>query len=385
MDFCKGKDDFCNICGHFVVDRNKRKRNDKFSVLYRTYYEMEWINEPYTPNIGSSACYTSLVRWSKDSNKKPKYKHPVMWFNPGNHDENECFFVLTKLLKESIKKNYEATLYAHLPVLHHIESPPANVYEDNTEQLEHDMDIDVNVDVDGDGDVDFDMCTDPQQPSASSYVPTNVGAINVVPELVTQTRLDNMCRRLELSQRKSQLLASMLKEDNLLSSEVTITSQKHRQAEFIPYFQTEENLTFCLDIDALMENMQIEYEVQDWRLFIDVSESGLKTILLHNDNAYLPVPIAYSNILKETHDSMRLIFDKIKYNDHKWDVSGDLKVVALIMGLQLLYHLNLDFDCKNRSLSCYLGEKEFIHNWRNECSAQQLSYNRKNSITNIAH
>lgn len=32
---------------------------------------------------------------------------------------------------------------------------------------------------------------------------------------------------------------------------------------------------------------------------------------------------------------MQLIFAKIKYHEHKWDVSGDFKVIALIMGLQL--------------------------------------------------
>lgn len=342
MDFCKEKDSFCYICGHFVVKRNKRKRNDKFVELYRNYYEMEWIDELYTPNIGCSACYTSLVRWSENRNKKPKYKHPVMWFNPGEHDESECYFCVNKTTEAINKKKvYNGTLHAHLPVEHRIDSPPTNVYEDVSEQPADAMDIDVDVD----NDLDIDICTDPEQPSASSYVPSHLGAINIGPKLVTQPRLDNMCRRLELSQRKSQLLASMLKEDNLLSSEVTIISQKHRQAAYIPFFQTEGDLTFCKDINALMEKMEINYDVEDWRLFIDASASGLKTILLHNDNAFLPVPIAYSKVLKETHDSMRLIFEKIKYNEHKWDVSGDLKVVALIMGLQLGRTKNACFIC----------------------------------------
>lgn len=42
---------------------------------------------------------------------------------------------------------------------------------------------------------------------------------------------------------------------------------------------------------------------------------------------------------------MRLIFEKIKYHEHKWDVSGDLKVVALVMGLQLGNTRNPCFIC----------------------------------------
>lgn len=121
--------------------------------------------------------------------------------------------------------------------------------------------------------------------------------------------------------------------------------KKNRQAEFIPYFQTENHISFCSDIHGLMQALYIEYDVEDWRLFIDASKSGLKAVLLHNDNVYMPVPVAYSRVLKETYGSMRLIFEKVKYEEHKWDVSGDLKVVALIMGLQLGRTKNSCFIC----------------------------------------
>lgn len=94
-----------------------------------------------------------------------------------------------------------------------------------------------------------------------------------------------------------------------------------------------------------MEKLKIGYELDEWRLFIDGSKSGLKAVLLHNDGAYRPIPIAYSRTLKETHDSMKLIFEKVKYFEHGWDVSGDLKVVALIMGLQLGRTRNSCFIC----------------------------------------
>lgn len=236
-------------------------------------------------------------------------------------------------LRTTLRDNiaYIATEYTEQPVLHSIDSPPLNVFEEDESQQFDDMDVDLPTG------------TDFEQPSISSYVPS--GQVNDAPKLINQNRLKIYCTRLDLSQNKSRMLAKMLREDNLLTPEVTISSQKHRQAAFIPYFTTEADLTFCSDIIGLTQAMQIEYDVNDWRLFIDGSKSGLKVILLHNDNAYMPIPIAYSRVLKETYDSMKLIFNKIKYDDHKWYVSGDLKVVALIMGLSLGRTRNACFIC----------------------------------------
>ena len=49
-----------------------------------------------------------------------------------------------------------------------------------------------------------------------------------------------------------------------------------------------------------MEAQQIEYKLENWRLFIDSSKSGLKAVLLHNANEYPLVPVAYSRVMKET-------------------------------------------------------------------------------------
>lgn len=214
---------------------------------------------------------------------------------------------------------------------------------------QHDMDI-VNDDFTDDiAGVDMnvaDNITDNVTASTSSYVPPLLSEGNIGRKLINQPRLNNMCRRLALSQRKSRLLAKMLREDGLLTPGVKIRTQS-RQAEFEPYF-TQDNrsdLSYCSNIRGLMEKLKIEYEVDDWRLFIDGSKSGLKAVLLHNDGAYRPIPIAYTRKLKETYASMKLIFEKIKYEEHKWDVSGDLKVVALIMGLQLGRTRNSCFIC----------------------------------------
>ena len=41
--------------------------------------------------------------------------------------------------------------------------------------------------------------------------------------------------------------------------------------------------------------------------------------------------------MKENYESVKLLFGKIKYDEFKWKLCGDLKVVALLLGMQLGY------------------------------------------------
>lgn len=337
MVFCNKSNQFCFICGQYTTERLLRLKSEKFVAWYEKYYKSEWGSEEYVPQIGCSSCYSSLSRWKGRKHPKPKYKIPMTWFNPGEHKEDNCYFCINFYpgIKRTLARQYLGTDNAILPVQHNNDSPPlTGPSEGEQTSSQDDPMIDFDVEMHSDA-----------EPSAStsSYVPPV--AVNSDPILITQPVLNNMCRRLELSQRKSRLLTSILKEYNLLGEGVTITSQKNRQAAFIPHFATENDLTFCVNIQGLMEALEIPYDANDWRLFIDASKTSLKVVLLHNDHIYMPIPIAYSRILKETHASMKIIFEKIKYSEHNWDVSGDLKVVALIMGLQLGRTKNSCFIC----------------------------------------
>lgn len=299
MEFCKNHTHFCFICGHFAAKKNQKKKNNKIAELYREYYDREWIDDNYVPQSCCSNCHLSLCEWSAQKRKKdgsiikPKYKEPMTWISPGEHDQNECYFCvnfdqgLTTTKKES--KTYKATIITILPVKHGDASPPLKMPVNREQQ-----------DVADDAmDVDFDVASIARESTSSEYVPPR--SANTNPILVNREYLHHMVRKLELSQRKSTTLASLLKNNNLLDPGVAISSQKNRQAEFVPFFKTENNLSFCSNIRGLMTALNIDYDVEDWRLFIDASKSGLKAILLHNDHAYMPVPVAYSSVLKGTY------------------------------------------------------------------------------------
>jgi len=56
-------------------------------------------------------------------------------------------------------------------------------------------------------------------------------------------------------------------------------------------------------------------------------------VLLHNGNRFPSVPLAHAANMKESYESMKLLVRKIKFDEFKWKLFGDLKVVALLLGM----------------------------------------------------
>ena len=103
---------------------------------------------------------------------------------------------------------------------------------------------------------------------------------------------------------------------------------------------------FCNDVCSVMEVLGHEFNPDQWRLFIDPSKVNLKVVLLHNGNKVLSVPLAHAANMKESYESMKLLLGKIKYDEFKWKLCGDLKVVALLLGIHLRYTKYCCFLCE---------------------------------------
>jgi hypothetical protein len=86
-----------------------------------------------------------------------------------------------------------------------------------------------------------------------------------------------------------------------------------------------------------MEALGHQHNTPEWRLFIDSSKVSLKAVLLHNGNKYPSVPSAHAVYMKESHENIKLLLGKIHYGKYKCNICGDLKVIALLLGLQLGY------------------------------------------------
>jgi hypothetical protein len=92
--------------------------------------------------------------------------------------------------------------------------------------------------------------------------------------------LSDLIRDLNLSKDSSELLASRLKEKNVLHPGMKIKFYQGREKDFLPFFTKENNLVFCIDIGNLLKKIGLsEYNPSEWRLFIDSSKRSLKCVL----------------------------------------------------------------------------------------------------------
>ncbi|KAI6650066.1 hypothetical protein LOD99_6281 [Oopsacas minuta] len=105
------------------------------------------------------------------------------------------------------------------------------------------------------------------------------------PSLFNQPELNDLIRDLDLSKASSELLASRLKEKNLLHQGTKVTLYHYREQEFQQYFCEKNGLVFCPNVEGLLLAMGVpNYNPSDWRLFIENSKRSLKCVLLHNGN-----------------------------------------------------------------------------------------------------
>lgn len=272
---------------------------------------------------------------------------PMIWTNPEIHNPDECYACVNSQvgLNRAKKRKVEikGTRFAQLP-RPHSDTLPIPKRPSPTEEY-----MPPSFDTVGES-------------SASVYVPSNVSApCNHIE--ITQIGLDNMVRRLKLSQRQSILLAQDLKRANILAPSVNIFGAIGRHRHFTTFFKAIEHnsLAYCTDIKGLVLMMHNEYNADDWRLFIDSSKSSLKAVLLHITNAKNSVPIAISSNTKENYASLKKIIDLVKYEEHRWKICADLKVISLLRGMQTGYTKNMCYMCMWNTR--FAGDQYLKKNW----------------------
>ena len=156
------------------------------------------------------------------------------------------------------------------------------------------------------------------------------------PKLFSQDELNDLSRDLNLSKESAQLLGSRLRDHNLLASGTTFYWYRNRDEEFRKYFTWDEqhSLLYCNDVGKLVSALGMQYKATEWRLFLDSSVRSKKAILLHIGNKVASVPIAHSIKFKECYLDMKHLLEVLLYVLHQWKLCGDLKMIAILLGLQ---------------------------------------------------
>jgi len=138
-----------------------------------------------------------------------------------------------------------------------------------------------------------------------------------------------------------------MKQWKYLDEGVKITLYRYRQKKNLEeFFTMEGTLVACKDVDGLFKALTMSHCSDEWRLFIYSSKVSLKAVLLHNGNVLPSIPVAGAFGIKESNDSMKQLPQYIKYDTYKWNICTDLKVFALLLGLQLGYTTFPCFLCE---------------------------------------
>jgi hypothetical protein len=124
-------------------------------------------------------------------------------------------------------------------------------------------------------------------------------------------------------------------------------------------------------VDSLLDALGQHHNAGEWRL--DSSKLSLKAILLHHGNEKPSIPLTFEAHMKESYDKMKFLLTVIQYEKYSWYVCGDLKVIALLLGLQLGYTKFCFFLCEWDSrdqkiiLSKTAAKEGKSHMWEEKC------------------
>lgn len=305
------KDRFCYVCGQFDFDANLKVISDKVRNAYEEYFGFNISIRSFSPTKICSRCFIALSRWKDGSVTQLKFGVPMLWRHQKDHT-TDCYFCLTNVTghtkKTKSKIQYPSVQSVTKPIPHSDAVPIPEKPNSAQTATEQDEDSD-----------------DPQWLPEDEEEESHKFAFSELKDLV---------RDLKLSKDGAELLASRLKQKKCLMADVHVTYFRDRHEEYVKFYNVEDGVVFCDDIPGLFLQHKHPHVVSEWRLFIDSNVRSMKFVLLHNGNTLPSIPIAYvrTTVMQEEYDVMKLILNKIKYNEFQWYICSDFKIVQIVTG-----------------------------------------------------
>lgn len=331
-------DSFCYVCGGLTFKSQRRNITPLVRKSYELYFgcKIGDQDKSWAPHICCASCVTSLTSWLNGKSRHMPFAVPMVWREPKDHS-TDCYFCIVKI-NGITSKNKNLVKYPNIPsairpVLHSSEldiPAPPQTWSLNSDSEEHVGGEELQSDL---------VCSDDERDP--DFLEQTTGT-----HKISQSELNDLVRDLNLSKNQAELLASRLKGWNFLEKETKVCFYRQRQKELQHLFSMQDDLVYCNDVDSLLDELGQKHNPEEWRLFIDSSKTSLKAVLLHNGNEHPSIPLAYAAHMKETYANMELLLQMIQYERYSWHICGDLKVIALVLGLQLGYTKFCCFLCE---------------------------------------
>lgn len=319
MAGCKtNKDSFCHMCGEYSYEKNRLAISEGLAGMFEKHFGIIINYDEWSPNIICTKCAQALRNVESGKRAMHSFSVPMTWQAPKEHP-NDCYFcqVNVKGMNKNKKWVYPEGCAS---------TPPNFVKKSKTESTPQ---------------------TKISEPVPSSFkdhlnennadrdwMPSEEEEEGAMMQQFTQLELNDLVRDLELTKEKAELLASRLKEKQLLAPKTKVCFYRTRDEEFHLFFKEADGIVFCTDIAGLVNRLGAPFNAEDWRLFIDGSSKSLKFILLHNGNKLASIPVAYTRKYKESRSSIERILKAMKYDDYGFLICADFKVICILLGMQ---------------------------------------------------
>ena len=323
-------DCFCYVCGYCVNPRQMKHKiisETKFFKAYEAYFGMTKgdLDKSCALHFCCGSCRSTLEGWMRKSLKCMPFAIPRIRREPTNHCLSKYTFI------HCACQSWRRIACFSTPTTHAIPST-------SSENDDADFEVDINC-----------FSKDPHFPNQ-----------------------EDLSRDLGLTKAKAEIFSSRLKEWNLLASSCKISKPRKRHGTFANFYtmssdSDHSSLCYCTDIQGLFQEIGIVYSAADLRLFIDSSKQRLKAVLLHNGNKYPSIPIAHSLRMKKDRESVKILLELIRYNNHNWDVNGDFKMIAFLLGLQGRY-------TKHSRFLCGMAERMSSTTWSKNSHLAKISH-----------
>jgi hypothetical protein len=83
-----------------------------------------------------------------------------------------------------------------------------------------------------------------------------------------------------------------------------------------------------------VEELEPEQASRQWRPLTDSSKVSLKAVLLYSGNKLHSIPLAHAVHMKETYENLQVFLQKIRHEEHRWNICADLTVIVMLVVLQ---------------------------------------------------
>lgn len=205
---------FCYVCGKFTIKQSRVCIGGIIEKAYEEYFNEHYIaNVSWVPKTMCKTCYDYLLNWWNGKRDHMPFGVPMIWSDSGTHNPSNCYVCANYTSGMNRRKKrqiiYTAVRSAQIPLPHSDAAPVPK-----RPRIENDMET---ISTTSSAPTHFDSTYEPCEATKT-----------IVP--ISQEMLDSMVAKLELSQKKAEQLACMLKVGNNLAEGVKVTGYRNRQA-----------------------------------------------------------------------------------------------------------------------------------------------------------